>query len=158
MKPEEVALLVGVMGFVGVAFGTAIAGWISLRVQNKVDQADRRRQAAAILGRLRAYIDDCAPDQWAINETKAEDAHEEMRIEWRALRPLVLSLHVFYPAFDAEIEEVYTTGNGLLHDIAKVVVAVRRNQDLTETIETAKAAEGRARVLTNELMRNVGQA
>lgn len=146
---------------VGTVVGAGIGAYVTMQVQTRRDQADRRRQASVILGRVRAWIDDGSPDKWAFNADaeKSQAALETVREEWRALRPLILTLRALYPDHASQIEEIYTTCDNLRVETLQVVTSVLENRDdLEEWRARAVASQARARLLANALMEHVGKA
>lgn len=155
-----IPLITGGAGLLGAIIGGSISAYVTTRNQTRADQADRRRQAALILGQQRAFVDDLAPDQWAFNAgPQSGDVFDEQRAAWRALRPQVLMLHPLYPDHSDSIEEMYTTTENLMVEIARLVKTTLTAEDgLLEIRNKAISSQKRARELTNALMEHVGRA
>jgi hypothetical protein len=156
----RVAIITGSAGLVGALIGGGISAFVTSQNQNRIDQADRRRQAALVLGRQRAFIDDFSPDQWAFNAGPESSAvYDAQRNVWRDLRPQIMTLRVLYPDHVDDVEEIYTTTDSLMVEIARLVKAALRAEDgLLGLRDKAIQSQARARELTNSMMDHVGRA
>lgn len=127
---------------------------ITLWVRRQNDKSDRRNRTAPILGRARHLIDNLGPDVWALNASdKSQGIYDLASVDWRAIRPELISLRAHFPQSVSDVEELATTIDSLMVEIGNVVSEVLSGGDaLMDWRARAISSQSNARNLANRLL------